>query len=567
MVKVLFIFAFLLRFANTWDNNMNRIGIYQQGGVALSPSSVVRGVDFHFGWNDVEPANNVWNFSAIEQTLDEYIVINPNLSIILLPTTGNTAPLWLYAPPINIPAVYINTTKNESKGPFPYYLNSNYQTYFKRYVKKVYEFIINSKYYPKHIFVTQVMLGSSGDCCPWHGTPLNSSYDISTTQWWNYTQVMSLYFYNIYYNSTPNTVPNLLLLFNFDHLNHTEGDFYTDNCPGSYRKAGSASHGYQLNTEMEDYMYLGNLIRNVTQSGIQIRGRGEVDSHDTEGSWTEAPYWNLFSLSQWHLTFGLDIPGYGSGYLNNVTYKPIFDFFNLFAKYKHTNANVSIGAFIGLRDGLDSNDTNRFPESIFGNASINNSQRMILIANNMSIYGAKQEDPEHGTGSPMHNRHATALNDVGFGIWRVNYGKFMEQINPMNTSQGRWRIGSMTDEIQMYGRFGRSFDYKSGKNTMCFVLDKDLWGGLPLKFNINLYFNVTYFDDGNGKWTFGYDAIDNKNKMSVTVKKTDTNKWIIKNFNINDAYFGQRGVMNSDFCLYSNDTTDDIFSFIQVIAV
>eukprot|EP01084_Bolivina_argentea_P305478 527736_1 len=192
---------------------------------------------------------------------------------------------------------------------------------------------------------------------------------------------------------------------------------------------------------------------------------------------------------------------------------------------------------------------------------------MILIANNMSIYGAKQEDPAHGIGGSMNNRHATGLNDVGFNIYSTNYGKFIKQINAQQTSQGRWRIGNMNDITQIYGRFARSFDNKSDKNTMCFVFDTDLWGGLPLANNINLFFNITYFDYGNGKWSFGYDAQGNKNKIDIHVDKTNTNKWLIKNFNVNDGYFGQRGEMNSDFCLYSNDTEDDIFSYIQVIRV
>ena len=114
---------------------------------------------------------------------------------------------------------------------------------------------------------------------------------------------------------------------------------------------------------------------------------------------------------------------------------------------------------------MDSNDTERFPESIFGTASENNSDRMVKIATNMSTYGAKQESPSHATGGPMNQRKADKMNDVGFGIYTGNYGKYIFQINPQNTSQGRWRIGSMTDKTQIYGRFARSFDTKSNKDA------------------------------------------------------------------------------------------------------
>merc|ERR1711884_190299 len=158
----------------------------------------------------------------------------------------------------------------------------------------------------------------------------------------------------------------------------------------------------------------------------------------------------------------------------------------------------------------------------------------------------------------MNQRGSNKLNDVGFGIWEDNYALFMSQINPLQTSQGHWRVGPKS---QMFGRFARGFDHKASKNKMCFVFDTDLFGGLPLKSNhdINLYFNITYFDDDNdGTWSLIYDSQNNSNKIAFTQKKTNTKKWIIRNFYINDAYFGQRGDMNSDFCLDSNDDKDDI---------
>ena len=317
-------------------------------------------------------------------------------------------------------------------------------------------------------------------------------------------------------------------------------------------------------TKFELRTNLGNLTRNLVQNNISIRTRGELSGTDS-GYWQQAPSWNYFAITQWHLTFGLDMPDFYPSCLDNHTYDDIFIFLNLFSGPKY--ANKSIGGFIGLRDGLDSNDTKRFPESQYGKADINNSDRMVKIAQNMSLYGAKQEDPSSATGGPMNQRGAKKLNDVGFGIYPTNYGKFIKQIKPQETSQGYWRIGSID---QMYGRFGRGFDNNSNKTKMCFVFDKDLWNGLPLKKNkeINLYFNITYFDQGNGGWSFGYDSQNNSNKMNDIIQKTNKNKWLIKNFNIDDGYFGQRGTMNSDFCLYSNDTKDNtIFSFIQVIAV
>ena len=92
---------------------------------------------------------------------------------------------------------------------------------------------------------TQAMFGSSGDNCPWHGTPLNSSYDISTAEWWDFDEEMGDYICDVYYNSKPTTAPNLLLLFNYGR-NISHETWVTENCPGAYRKKGMASHVYQI---------------------------------------------------------------------------------------------------------------------------------------------------------------------------------------------------------------------------------------------------------------------------------------------------------------------------------
>ena len=104
--------------------------------------------------------------------------------------------------------------------------------------------------------------------------------------------------------------------------------------------------------------------------------------------------------------------------IDNKSYDVTWDFFNLFDQYKH-NYDYPMAAFIGLRDGLDSNDTERFPESKYGKATEDNSDRMVKIADAFKQYGAKQEDPSHATGGPMNQRHADKMNDVGFGIWSI----------------------------------------------------------------------------------------------------------------------------------------------------
>ena len=546
-----------------FNDNIQRCGVYQHWQQPLSNHNYVKGWDLEILWKDVETKKDNWDWSSVNQNIKDALDNNPDTNILINALTGNDAPLWIYDQNNgeSVPAVYLQTDGNHPDGPWPYYLDSTYQELFQKYITKIFDYIERKNL--SNIFCVQAMFGSTGDDTPWHGTPINGSYDISESEWWEYSKNMSLFMYDKY--SKSNSFPNLLLMYNFG-TNMTKQDWVTDNCPCSYRKAGQVSHGYQLNTEYTDYMTLGALARTV-QDNCTLRVRGELSSNSTEsGWWLAAPYWNLLSLVEWSLTYGLDFLDFKSNFLDNTSYTSIFELDNMFAGIK--DPAYSKGGWIHLRDGLDSNNTDRWPVSIFGDATESNGNRMILIAQNMSLYGANQDDPDSATGGPMNQRRANGLNDVGFGIWDTNYGNYIKQIYPMNTSQGYWRIGSNTTIHDMYGRFGRGFDYKSNKNTMCFQMNTKLWDGLPIKNERKLMVNITYFDNNNDKWGFSYDNKNNSkcgNDIIIT-ENTNTNKWIIKNIDINDAYFGERCQWNSDFCLINMGTHNTIFSFIQIIS-
>ena len=174
--------------------------------------------------------------------------------------------------------------------------------------------------------------------------------------------------YNLYTTSSPNTFPDLLIVFNFGG-NLTRINWQIENCPGMYRKEGMVSHGYQLNQEQSSYYSIGNGNTSIwnKQKNVTIRYRGELSGNSMDaGAWKQAPLWNTFSLIEWSLTFGLDMLNFHDTLLNNNSYYEMFDFQNKYGGLKIKDADKSIGAWIHLRDGLDSNDTKRFPESIYG---------------------------------------------------------------------------------------------------------------------------------------------------------------------------------------------------------
>ena len=141
----------------------------------------------------------------------------------------------------------------------------------------------------------------------------------------------------------------------------------------------------------------------------------------------------------------------------------------------------------------------------------------------------------------------------------------MTQVAPMATSIGRWRVGPID---QHYGRFARQFEGKTGKTSMGFVLDRRLWGGLPLTHNHNhntntksiaLTIGVHYLDgDGNNgenAWspTHGtnahnggadgtslvirYDGAGNNCVTAATLPIKNTGRWVKLELNVTNASF------------------------------
>eukprot|EP01084_Bolivina_argentea_P265883 450823_1 len=578
-MRTYLLFAFLFLGAPhtySFDDNWDKCGVCQiwsqmnKTNNSLGSYPYIATWDPLFYWSEIEPVDNQFNFSLIDKTLQSGIKQNKNISFLLNIFAGNAAPLWIYDKPWNIPQVNLTNTNNN---PWPYYPTNNYSFLYKRFLNHTYKYVLN---YNAHstsnkIFAVQAMFGCTGDDRPWNGNPINESYNITADEWWEIEKPWAKYICNLYNNGMNSTFPNLLLLFNFGE-NLTRINWQIENCPGSYRKEGMVSHGYQLNYEYLNYSLIGNGNPSIwmKQNNVTIRYRGELSYNSySSGYYQQAPLWNTLSIVEWALTFGMDMINFEIEMLNNYSYWKIFDFHRKYGGLKTKDGNRSIGAWIHLRDGLDSNNTQRFPESIYGINEYNghNAQRMINIANAFSEYGAKQEDPSAAKGKPRNQRNAQKMNDVGWGIWNTNYGMFMKQINAINTSIGYWRIGDIN---QIYGRFGRGFDYKNGMNIICFQLNKDLWNGLPLKNEMNVTIEINYFDNGiNGMklFSFGYDNKNNdkcSNDINHKIIANGTYKWQTVYININDGYFGNRCNMNADFCLFNLSKQNVIFSFIHI---
>ena len=162
----------------------------------------------------------------------------------------------------------------------------------------------------------------------------------------------------------------------------------------------------------------------------------------------------------------------------------------------------------------------------------------------------------------MQNRSAKAMNDVGWNIWTGNYNRYLYQYDPDSTSQGYWRVGP---KDQPYGRFARGFDTENGKNKMFFKIDDNLFSGKPLKAAFPVEVRIVWFDKGNATWSLLYDAVDDKEKHALLVKKKNTGKWKESTVLLKDACFAHRCEHKTDIILENIGNEDTLFHMIEVI--
>ncbi|MCX7016856.1 MAG: DNRLRE domain-containing protein [Candidatus Sumerlaeota bacterium] len=504
-------------------------------------------------WADIETSDSVWNWKDLDDQITA--AVNQGMYVGVMMHTGMVAPDWLYSN--GVPQVMTDDTQGRA-GPYPYYLDPEYKVFFKRMIQNLYTHLLSlpSSKRNKILFV-QTAFGSTGDVGPYKGNPTDSQYRISNSQWLAYNKEMT----SEYYNYFKDTNPKIFLLVNEgndDSLLPGFDVWCSVNCPSLWRKNGDLNQAYQLNDEIDRIAWFEPALQS-RQNGYQVRARAE-QSMTALGWWTEASMWNQWTTKLYAMHCGLDIAMHDdTGELTNSAKWPIFEFYNRYAGRKHPE--ISPGAFCGLRDGLDSSDTTRFPQGTYGTATMSNQTRYTNIAAAFAAYGAAQEDPAAGAGGSMDNRKASGLNDVAWNILKDNYCRYMTQYDPNGTSIGWWRVGPKTSQ---YGRFARGFQHSTGRDTMCFNIDDLLFGGVPVNGAYPVTINVVYYNSGSGAWELRYDSTTG-DKQALSVTKTNDGTWKTASATLTDAYFGNRCLHATDFYLHNTDAEDDIFAFLEAV--
>ena len=530
-----------------------RPGIWQYFGTPAS-DPVIDGRLLNFTWAEIEPSDNSWNWAGFDKGLSDGV--KDGLPVIFMVYTKQDAPGWIYN--AGVPKVTETDNRGKVIGYSPYYADADYKFYFKRMIQKVHSHVETLSPSVRNLVIgVQGCYGSTGDYISYAGN-VPAQYALDGKQFLELYKEFSQYYYDEY----KNTSPKIYLMSNPRNQGSDAALWTEDNCPG-WQKAGTLGKGFQLNDEVTKYGWLYNLMNVPRANGEYMRVRSELAAANTSaGWWKKSPYKNMFATMCYGIMWGLDWTNQTYNEIKDAGNDSAFVFFNKYAGQKE--ASKSTNAVCALKDVLDAADAVRFPASVYGNISQSNTQRYINIANKYASKGALLEDVRSATLSEMDNIRAAGINDVGWNLLPGNYERYLHQLNANQTSTGYWNIQS-ADPNSMYGKFGRGFDIANNMTALYFDVDNAFLANKPLAAKYQVTIEVTYLDQGKGSWQLFYDAKSSKDKASVTVKCTNSNKWKKATITLPDANFANRGKAGSDFSIRSAGKNQNIiFSVVEL---
>lgn len=530
-------------------------GIWQTFGDPLNKSQypVLSGRLCNFYWRDIEPSNNVWDWTAFDKDLQDRT--KDGLPLIFMVYTKEDAPDWIYN--AGVPKVTETDNKGKSVGYSPYYADPEYKFFFKRMIQKVHSHIETLAPAVRNgIIGVQACFGSTGDYIGYKGN-VAAQYQLDSKQFLSLFQEFSQYYYDEY----KATSPKIYLMSNPRNQGSDAAIWVMENCPG-WLKTGTLGKGYQLNDETGKYSWLYDML-NVRKNGDYIRARSEmIGSSTLAGWWKKAPYKNMFAVMCYGIFWGLDWNNQNYSRMSDHKNDSAFSFFDKHSGQK--DPAKSLNAMCALKDVLDAADGVRFPAGTYGTVSQNNQQRYINIANRYASYGALLEDAKAATLAELDNLEASGTNDVGWNLLKGNYDRYLHQLMANETSAGYWNVSS-ADPNTMYGKFARGFDVANNKNALYFDVEDAFLSDAALDGRYNITIEVTYLDKGNGGWQLFYDAQTGADKSSVNVTCTNTNQWKKATVTLSNAYFGNRGPNASDFSIRNTNLGQNvIFSVIEL---
>lgn len=546
-------------------------GVWDRGGgvddYSDPKADFVMGIEVSVTWAEVQSKGpGKFDFSQFQEVLNTAAKYNKIVKMSI--NVGPNAPLWLYQN--GVPLVKVTSDKPEKHAVkfanYPYYLN---ETHIKLYYELIKQFSLFLRNQPKNKFdciaFVQVKTGATGDEEPYKGKPDDKNYAISKKEWETF-RLDAFSQFKKYFNDVDDR--QIVLTFNnVDPEKQPEANNWVmniiDSKIGFGIKGGAYNRGHHLSDEKsfkEKWLpYL------VNPKGMKLFSASEMDD-----SWKKP----IFTINQnvgfyWAALSGINT-GVSSTNMNKNAVehgyqnKEVSDIFRMFNKYAQQVYPATASAAISVfHEGLDAADKVKFSENEFGKASKSNLDRYVKICKAYESRGAKMDDLKSVNEGQVNQRYRqTGYNDAGWDIEDGNYERFLTQINPNQTSIGLFRVrGEINQKSSKYDRFARSFENATGKNTMYFKFDDEMFATSKPK---NLKFIITWLDKSAGStWALKYS--DGKQmKTAIEVKGKGDNQWKTEVIDVTDMELNHRGEYGSDFFLLNTDKTDDIFNGIEV---
>jgi hypothetical protein len=521
----------------------------------------LKGISADVNWEDVQANNSTqYDWSEIETILQT--AYNNNQMVNISVGVGPDAPAWIYAN--GVPRVFTNDTQHNWTQ-YPYYLDTDYKTY---YFNMIVNFGTFLRSLPANLFnqiaYIQVKTGCTGDEVAYKGTPNNSTYIIPDNQWRTF-RLDTFEKFRAAFN-TGNTSTQIGLLFNnIDPVDEPlEWQWVLNNVTyGFGTKGGAYGRGHHLSDELDFKTTWTPYL--INPLGLHLFSAAEMDQ-----TWTK-PYYQINVPLGFYwgalsgLNTGLSVWLVTQSALQAAQTRPeLHDVFKMFNKYsKQVYPSTATAAYSIFHEGLNSQNTVKFPVSIYGQANKQNTARYTAICNAYAGRGAQMDDLPAATQGQVYQRdQQTGYNDAGWNIEEGNYERWITQINPDLTSIGLFRVrGVINSSSSKYDRFARSFQNSSGKNTMYFKFNSDVFS---LSAPASLTFKITWLDKNqNSTWALKYyNASGLQTALNIT--GVGDNQWKTANVTLQNPIITQNGAFGSDFMLVNTDNIDDVFHGIEI---
>ncbi|NNV57364.1 hypothetical protein [Limnovirga soli] len=545
--------------------------------LALAPS--VKSWRFRFSWADIETAEDVFDFTYMQQQF-EYATQN-NWPIWFSVTVGPIAntPAYLLTAPYNVPVV--ETTSGE----YPYYLNSDFIARYDNMLAQVSLFLQSLPDNIKNNIVRwQASEGKTGDTDPYAGTITNayidgapvgdaSVYEILDEDWQNRKRDI---WYNLNLNLAAN-LPGIQLLINpGNDLQNLA--YVNNNYPNANIKTGDPTHSYGIPFEK----YLTTYLQPFREGAGETKRIGGEFEQTLGLAWFQESYkQNLFALLCSALHQGIDIVNIAAG--NSYTMLgndgSAYEFFNKHAGIRSAADGLGFCAF---RQVIDVNDATTYgieygviiDPALTANftAAIDNiiaqgypaeqeqfyiTNKTIEYLNPARIAALRAAYPDAAYHTISNDADQDAYNqDFGVDMIPGNYCRYLTQYDAEGTSKGYWRVGPTGGYL---GRFARGFDVVNEKTAIFLIADTDL-------VSSNFYtvtIQVAVFDDGNNIWELRY-FNGNAQAVAATMTNTNTGEWLIHSFTITDFYGGNQLTNGADIILTDASGHNTIFGFVEL---